>query len=1077
MYIPTYCICYDMMEVNRIQATTISGGVHAWPEGETRVVRYIRASVAWPLGKNSDHNRFWLNGKWIAVYSRKRSTASWAMARTAWITDETNILPRKRDEGKKRIMTSVGVIATSCSMQLPTLCSQQTSHSGNHDELIVLRIEYCEATGERVPCHSLSCTPKRAKYQSGDYSVETAVSGSRSLVAPAHIPMKPAKFMIFLSGQEYPTLSIWYLTLSTRPSHPVLVIMDAVCEENTTSALVLRNQILDLITSVLSRPVEAQAMDRENSARNYHRHKRHGRDHRKHSDKTPRRNPSHGNPGPDRDDSRRYGTDQSQDFVWKWLEGTNRRHERSSLQARDDRTDDRIPRCRSPQPDESQPEVPLATTNPSGKRPRSPHADIFDDYHVDCRHGSMDTKKIARPMSRFDLVDSDQESYSPPLNFEKRPRHKTREDKYERGKKPVGSRKHSESAKPRNPKRRKEVSKKQLASRREVMDNFASETVRVENNSATLLTPDQLHPGTIPGIFQNGFTSSKNHTEDLAHVKMDWKPQLHRHQNMTRRSSKSRDDRERKRRERELEDMDAYYGPRDLSKLKRGRTRHANSESDASFDHDFIPASEMTPNDCGKLSPERTHSSLEIRRRPDSAYSRATTSHHCRSLSQPSHHRRQGKHGRGVSAREWGGDLDAGHDLQSTGVAVGEVNRQYKRGLHSSGHSNASVGLNCAGDTAQRSATPRPTIIRYVDKGVTATAESIDCCKATGEGPPDIEHENRPALWGSGLHSASSCLPGPSIPPETIEQDDTGHTRNTEQSNQQSTTEEAQVRETMARRAYIETPGTSRVPAPSSLDPGRIHWTLGEDHMGEAAERTNDASYISWPKRSSAMQRISPPENQHSQYSCAANQNENSLPPGDIAGTTGVHLGVPEQRPSTPRPECANAMDHQLKSVGCLARPTDVWFPQDATMRCTEQPELCLSRELSLRGPGDMYVSAAEGADDDISRLDREVLHEYVVQSQKGDPVSSATAATKYNGHFPQSSLQDRFAGQENYEAEADDPFGREIDKRRRFASQPELEISADAILERHGLAPWSSLNTDDRRLRMATFWRPNPLI
>ncbi|ROT39861.1 hypothetical protein SODALDRAFT_358275 [Sodiomyces alkalinus F11] len=644
-------------------------------------------------------------------------------------------------------------------------------------------------------------------------------------------------------------------------------------------------------------------------------------------------------------------------------------------------------------------------------------------------------------------------SDSPSQTFEKRPRHKTREDKYDRERKPRGTRKHSESSKPGKPKRRKEVAKKQLASRREVMNNFTSQTVRSDRVT--------LHPGATPGIFQNGHFSSNNHTEDLAHVGMDWTPQVNHHQNVTRRSSKSRD-REKRRRERELEDMNAYFRPRSVSRLERGRTRHTNPGSDASDD-----ATQQSPKIC---------------RRSVSTYSQAT-SYHCRSLSQPSRDRRQGKHGSGVSPPRRSGDLyDVGQDLQNTGVSKDGFSLQHQRGRsrRPSSHLIPSPVLNSAGDTNQKLVTSRPPpIIRYVDKGVTATVESIDCCKVTGDGPA-IEYDALPSLSCSGPDATSNCLPGPSVPPETNERDDATQTRSIQLSNQQSTTEEALVREAIARRAYMETPGNKGVPAPSSsLDPVRIQLAPTDNHTGEAAERIVDVGYTPWSNRASSIQRFRPPEGQHIQYSCAANRDENSLATSAtaMAGTASVHVSVAGQHPSTPRPTSANGTTNlKLTSVEDLAirNPMGRWVPEDSRMMCTERPELRLSREFL--DSGHMYTSAGQGTDNDISRLDREVFHEHVLRRRRGFP--EWDIVPNYGRHSPPLFMQNRIPSEETYETETyDHPLHGEADKRQMFLSQAELEVSADASLRRHGLRPLGSLNSDDRGLGMATFWGANSLI
>ncbi|KAI1096084.1 hypothetical protein F5B19DRAFT_218935 [Rostrohypoxylon terebratum] len=137
-------------------------------------------------------------------------------------------------------------------------------------------------------------------------------------------------------------------------------------------------------------------------------------------------------------------------------------------------------------------------------------------------------------------------------NFEKRPRHKTREDKYETKKRKRGhedgTRGHEED---RRKKRKKAQGKKSAMSSKNVVNKFTSDAVL--NDRIT------VQPHLKPGIFDNGRTSKRQPVSDLAFSEMQFlKHQKRNHQPKP--LSKSRL-REKRREDREMEEVSSFFLP------------------------------------------------------------------------------------------------------------------------------------------------------------------------------------------------------------------------------------------------------------------------------------------------------------------------------------------------------------------------------------------------------------------------------------------------------------------------------------------------------------------------------------
>ncbi|KAI5866429.1 hypothetical protein GGS23DRAFT_270399 [Durotheca rogersii] len=161
-------------------------------------------------------------------------------------------------------------------------------------------------------------------------------------------------------------------------------------------------------------------------------------------------------------------------------------------------------------------------------------------------------------------------------NFEKRPRRKTREDRYELGKGRKRRRRERESAKGRDDcrgKRRKRSQKKQMMSSKDVVKNFTSDAVLHDR----ITVPPHLKPG----LFENGRTSKKQPLSDLAFSGMQF---LKHPEGNLRLKSLSRSRLQEKRREgREMEQVSSFFLPlRATENTRRPRSREHDTPGGSS---------------------------------------------------------------------------------------------------------------------------------------------------------------------------------------------------------------------------------------------------------------------------------------------------------------------------------------------------------------------------------------------------------------------------------------------------------------------------------------------------------------
>ncbi|KAI0842219.1 hypothetical protein F5Y06DRAFT_171077 [Hypoxylon sp. FL0890] len=159
------------------------------------------------------------------------------------------------------------------------------------------------------------------------------------------------------------------------------------------------------------------------------------------------------------------------------------------------------------------------------------------------------------------------------VNFEKRPRRKTREDKYETKKK---KRKHEQEGDPshddhRRKKRKRAEKRKTTISGKNIVNNFRSDAVL--NNRIT------VQPHLKPGLFDNGRTSKKQPISDLAFSEMQFLKRQKR-DTLPKPLSKSRL-REKQREGREMEEVSSFFLPH----AANGNTRKSRPRSPRTHDH------------------------------------------------------------------------------------------------------------------------------------------------------------------------------------------------------------------------------------------------------------------------------------------------------------------------------------------------------------------------------------------------------------------------------------------------------------------------------------------------------------
>ncbi|KAI1470092.1 uncharacterized protein F4812DRAFT_313816 [Daldinia caldariorum] len=184
-------------------------------------------------------------------------------------------------------------------------------------------------------------------------------------------------------------------------------------------------------------------------------------------------------------------------------------------------------------------------------KPPSPTPDSTREDHMDSA-----TSKLPKDAALWPLDASSATSHADERrNFEKKPRRKTREDKYE-----MKKREHSHKERHAMPRsnhhhrdkmRKKTEKRKSMASSKNVMDNFTSNAVL--NDRIT------VQPHLKPGLFDNGRTSTKQPISDLTFSGM----QFLKNQSNTagpKAVSKSRL-REKRREDREMEEVSSFFLP------------------------------------------------------------------------------------------------------------------------------------------------------------------------------------------------------------------------------------------------------------------------------------------------------------------------------------------------------------------------------------------------------------------------------------------------------------------------------------------------------------------------------------
>ncbi|KZL67096.1 hypothetical protein CT0861_04054 [Colletotrichum tofieldiae] len=137
--------------------------------------------------------------------------------------------------------------------------------------------------------------------------------------------------------------------------------------------------------------------------------------------------------------------------------------------------------------------------------------------------------------------------------FEKRPRHKTRENRYDPRERVRQTRRNCREERPAPS---KNLPRKMNSSSREVMDNFRSEVIL--NDRLT------LQPCTTPGLFRNGRVSPPKPVEELAYNSMTSLEHPPSRQSSWQQQKRSQA-KQSQRREKELEEMTTFFGRKETS--------------------------------------------------------------------------------------------------------------------------------------------------------------------------------------------------------------------------------------------------------------------------------------------------------------------------------------------------------------------------------------------------------------------------------------------------------------------------------------------------------------------------------
>ncbi|KAK7952028.1 uncharacterized protein PG986_007756 [Apiospora aurea] len=159
-----------------------------------------------------------------------------------------------------------------------------------------------------------------------------------------------------------------------------------------------------------------------------------------------------------------------------------------------------------------------------GKNQRLPPKDRQNDpYHANVFYGQPPAELSRRLEVIVDGSGSDESASPTPAYRAKKPRNKTRDDKYEhkkdrhRSSKPVEDR-----PQPKSSKRKKEERKRALTSSNNVMSNWASKAVLNDRitvcqpfNILFLITDNPVQQPLKPGIFQNGREANRKPVQDL----------------------------------------------------------------------------------------------------------------------------------------------------------------------------------------------------------------------------------------------------------------------------------------------------------------------------------------------------------------------------------------------------------------------------------------------------------------------------------------------------------------------------------------------------------------------------------
>ncbi|WQF84938.1 hypothetical protein CDEST_09952 [Colletotrichum destructivum] len=354
------------------------------------------------------------------------------------------------------------------------------------------------------------------------------------------------------------------------------------------------------------------------------------------------------------------------------------------------------------------------------KRPRSRDSSIIIDSAKKAGRSPSTAaghrpKNTTKPNGTFVLADT------LPTRFDKRSRHRTREDRYDTQKHAQQKRKKSGDERPAP---FKAPSKETVFSRREVMDDFRSDAIL--NDRLT------LQPCLTPGLFQNGRISSPKPVEELAYNSMISLLE-HRPLRQSWQQQQSSEVKGRQRREKELEEMGTVFRQKvipsdDVRRPPHGRYENRRGRYRLSDYYNGLP--EANARSIRAMKDEADPRNSKTRQRPDGE-ANSISSQPLWSSSRPTSRNRQTPVQNHTDGRSVSSTPELVREaLKQTGVfnktrLPGSISN-WKASCHlvdEVHHQNRNLEDDEVNIVLPGAVVERPRLIRYTDKGTMTNVE------------------------------------------------------------------------------------------------------------------------------------------------------------------------------------------------------------------------------------------------------------------------------------------------------------------------------------------------------------------